>query len=376
MNFDLSEDDTALQDSVSRWVQQRYPFDARRKLVASDTGFSAAHWREMTQMGWLALPFAQAQGGLGGGPLSIALMMEELGKGLVLEPVLPTLLLFGGALKRCPALADAWLPKLIEGQLQGALAITERDSRYELADVQCTLRRVGDGYVLDGEKVLVLNGATADQLVVVARSSGGRFDAQGISLVLVEATAPGVSRTPLRLMDGQRVANIRFDKVAVPSGRLLCAEGSGHALLQQVVQDATLALCAEGFGVMQLLYATTLDYVKTRKQFGVTIGSFQVLQHRLVDMFAALEQTRSLLYRAVCSAQDQPDQAERDIVALKAMVGKAGRLIGGEAIQMHGGMGITDELLVGHGMKRLMVINTTFGDADHQRQKFAALTTV
>ena len=154
---------------------------------------------------------------------------------------------------------------------------------------------------------------------------------------------------------------------------LLCPEGSGHTLLRQVVQRATLALCAEAFGVMQLLHTTTLEYVKTRKQFGVPIGSFQVLQHRLVDMFMALEQTRSLLYRAVCSLQDKPDEAERDVVALKAMVGKAGRLIGGEAIQMHGGMGITDELLVGHGMKRLMVIDTTFGDGDHQRRAFAAL---
>lgn len=373
MNFDLSEDDTALQDSVSRWVQQRYPFDARRKLAGTDAGFSAAHWQEMAQMGWLALPFAEAHGGLGGGPLSMALLMEELGKGLVLEPLLPTLLLFGGALKRCPALADLWLPKLIEGQLQGALAIGERHSRYALADVQCTLQPVGDGYVLNGEKALVLNGAAADQLVVVARSSGERFDAQGISLALVSAGATGITRTPLRLMDGQRVAHIHFDQVAVPASQLLCAEGSGHALLQQVVQEATLALCAEAFGVMQLLYATTLNYVKTRKQFGVTIGSFQVLQHRLVDMFAALEQTRSLLYRAVCAMQENAAGAERDIVALKAMVGKAGRLIGGEAIQMHGGMGITDELLVGHGMKRLMVIDTTFGDADHQRRAFAAL---
>lgn len=373
MNFDLSEDDTALQDSVSRWVQQRYPFDTRRKLATTDAGWSAAHWREMAQLGWLALPFDEAHGGLGGGPLSIALLMEELGKGLVLEPVLPTLLLFGGALQSRAALADAWLPKLIEGRLQGALAQAERHSRNELADVQCELQRAGDGYVLNGEKVLVLNGAAADQLMVVARSSGGRFDTHGISLALVSATAPGVSRTPLRLMDGQRAANIRFDKVAVPASRLLCAEGSGHALLCQVVQHATLALCAEAFGTMQLLYSTTLEYVKTRKQFGVPIGSFQVLQHRLVDMFMALEQTRSLLYRAVCSLQDRPAEAGRDIVALKAMVGKASRLIGGEAIQMHGGMGITDDLIVGHGMKRLMVIDTTFGDGDHQRRAFAAL---
>ncbi len=225
----------------------------------------------------------------------------------------------------------------------------------------------------NGDKTLVLNGSAADALVVVARSAGQRFDEDGISLVLVDADAAGITRTPLRLMDGQRAAHIRFENVVVPAERLLCAEGQGHALLHTVVQEATLALCAEAFGVMQLLHATTLDYVKSRRQFGVPIGSFQVLQHRLVDMFMALEQTRSLLYRAVCSMQQQPAAAERDIVALKAMVGKAGRLIGGEAIQMHGGMGMTDELLVGHGMKRLMVIDTTFGDADHQRRRFAAL---
>jgi len=373
MNFDLSEDDAALQDSVARWVQQRYPFDARRKLAATSPGFSPAHWREMAQLGWLALPFDEALGGLGGGPLATALMMEQLGKGLVLEPYLPNLLLFGALLQRSAAQREAWVPKLIDGSLQGALAWQERHGRHELADVQTTLRPAGDGHVLDGEKVLVFNGAAAKQLVVSARSAGGRFDEAGLSLVRIDAAAPGVERTPMQLMDGQWVAHFRFSGVPVAASQLLFAPGEVFAPLQQAVNAAMLALCAEGLGVMQLLQATTLEYVKTRKQFGVTIGSFQALQHRLVDMFTALEQTRALLYRAVCSAEEGSADAQRDLLALKVMVGKAGRLIGGEAVQMHGGMGMTDELVVGHGMKRLMVIDTSFGNADVQRARFAAL---
>jgi alkylation response protein AidB-like acyl-CoA dehydrogenase len=373
MNFDLSEDDAALQDSVARWVQQRYPFDVRRKLAAASPGFSPAHWREMAQLGWLALPFDEALGGLGGGPLATALMMEQLGKGLVLEPYLPNLLLFGALLQRSAAQREAWVPKLIDGSLQGALAWQERHGRHELADVQTILRPVGGGHVLDGEKVLVFNGAAAAQLVVSARSAGGRFDEAGLSLVRTDAAAPGVERTTMQLMDGQWVAHFRFHAVPVQAGQLLFAPGEAFAPLQQTVDAAMLAMCAEALGVMQLLQATTLDYVKTRKQFGVTIGSFQALQHRLVDMYAALEQTRALLYRAVCSAEEGSADAQRDLLALKVMVGRCGRLIGGEAVQMHGGMGMTDELLVGHGMKRLMVIDNSFGNADVQRVRFAAL---
>ena len=373
MNFDLSEDDTALQDSVARWVQQRYPFDARRKLAASALGFSGAHWREMAQLGWLSLPFDEQHGGLGGGPLATMLMMEELGKGLVLEPYLPTVLLFGGLMRRSTALRDEWVPRVINGSTLGALAWQERDSHHQLADVQTTLRRAGDGFVLDGDKVLVFNGAAADQLIVSARSAGNRFDEAGISLARIDAAAAGVALTPLQLMDGQRVAHVRLRNVSVHAAQLLFPPGEGHAPLRDTVHEATLALCAEAFGVMQVLQAATLDYAKTRKQFGVTIGSFQVLQHRLVDMLMALEQTRSLLIRAVCAAGEGSAEAERDLLALKVMVGKAGRKIGGEAVQMHGGMGMTDELMVGHAMKRLMVIDSSFGNADVQRARFAAL---
>jgi hypothetical protein len=327
----------------------------------------------MARLGWLALPFDEALGGLAGGPLGTMLMMEQLGKGLVLEPYLATVLLFGGVMQRSAAERAEWVPKVIDGSVLGALACLERDSRHELADVQTTLRPSGDGYVLNGAKALVFNGAAADQFVVSARSGGSRFDETGISLVRVDAHAAGVERTVLQLMDGQWVANLRFDQVRVAASQLLFASGDGYVPLRDTVHEATLALCAEAFGIMQVLQSTTLEYVKTRKQFGVTIGSFQALQHRLVDMFSALEQTRSLLYRAVCSAAEGSAEAERDLRALKVMVGKAGRLVGGEAIQMHGGMGMTDELVVGHCMKRLMVIDSSFGDADWHRMKFAAL---
>ena len=373
MNFDLSDDDTALQDSVARWVQQRCPFDGRRRLSAQAPGFSREHWREMAQLGWLALPFDDALGGLGGGPLATTLLMEQLGRGLVLEPYLPSVLLFGGLMQRSAAMREAWVPKVIDGRVLGALAWQERQGPDHLADVQTTLRPDGDGFRLDGDKVLVFNGAAAEQLIVSARSSGGRFDEAGLSLVRIDAGAEGVERTVLPLMDGQWVANLRLRGVHVAREQLLFAPGEGFAPLRDSVHAAMLALGAEALGIMQRLHETTLDYVKTRKQFGVPIGSFQVLQHRLVDMLMALEQTRSLLYRAVCSAAEGSTEAERDLLALKVMVGKAGRLIGGEAIQMHGGMGMTDELSVGHGMKRLMVIDASFGDADWHRRRFAEL---
>ena len=373
MNFDLSEDDAALQDSVARWVQQRYPFDARRKLAAQAPGFSRAHWREMAQLGWLAVPFDEALGGLDGGALGTMLLMEQLGKGLVLEPYVGSVLLFGGLMQRSAAQRGEWVPKVIDGSTLGALACFERDGRDDLADVQTRLQPAGDGWRLDGDKALVLNGAGADQLIVSARSSGDRFDTAGLSLVRIDASAAGVERTPLQLMDGQWVANVRFRDVPVAASQLLFAPGEAWQPLHDAADQAMLALSAEALGVMQVLHETTLDYVKTRKQFGVTIGSFQVLQHRLVDMFSALEQTRSLLIRAVCSADAGSAEARRDLLALKVMVGKAGRLIGGEAVQMHGSMGMTDELIVGHGMKRLMVIDTSFGNADVQRTRFAAL---
>jgi alkylation response protein AidB-like acyl-CoA dehydrogenase len=374
MDFDFSEEQSLLKDSFSRFIKDNYDPESRRRLAASERGFSVEHWRRFAELGWLSLPFDEEHGGLGGGIVPILLLSEEFGKGLVLEPYLPTVVLFGGLLRRTAQteLQKALLAKVIGGSLQGAFAYHERQSRYELADVRTTLNPTAAGFVLNGEKTVVFNGAAADQLVVSARSHGGQYDRDGISLVVVDANAAGVAKTKFRLMDGQIVANITLTNVAVSEEQILGKIGEGFGLLQSVISEATLVISAEALGIMQSLNDATLQYAKIRKQFGATIGSFQALQHRLVDMFSACEQTRSLLYRAICSLQERGLEANTDIIALKAMVGKAGKLIGGEAIQLHGGMGITDELVIGHYAKRLMIINTSFGDADYQRQQFAS----
>ena len=375
MNFKFSEEQNMLKDSVARYVQGDYDFETRRKNAASEEGFSREQWQTFADLGWLSIPFSEAHGGFDGGATDIMAVMEELGKGLVVEPFVATVLLFGGLLSKSgnAAAQEACIPSIIDGSLQGAFAYLERQSRFELADVKTTATLDADVFTLCGEKTVVFNGAVADKVVVSARTSGEQSDEAGISLFLVDTKAAGVSRSSYRLMDGQLVANITFDNVSVAADQLLGELDKGFALMKAVISDVTIAICAEGLGIMQKLNASTIEYTKTRKQFGVAISSFQVLQHRMVDMFMAAEQTKSLLYRAVCSAEDGSDELEKNVIALKVMVGRVGKLIGGEAIQLHGGMGMTDELDIGHYAKRLMMINTTFGDADYQQQKFAAL---
>lgn len=378
MNFNLSEEQQMLKDSVARFVQDQYEFETRRKIANSEFGYSESNWSTFAELGWLSIPFAEAHGGFGGSAADTMVVMEEIGKGLVVEPYVATVLMFGGLLSKSDnaALQDQYIGDIIEGKLQGAFAYLERQSRFELADVKTSAKQEGDGYVLQGEKTVVSNGALADKIIVSARTSGDQFSEAGISLFVVDAKADGVEKTVFRMMDGQVVANITLKDVSVAADQLVGTVDQGFELMQAVVNDVKVALCAEAVGIMEKLNNTTVEYTKTREQFGVAIGSFQALQHRMVDMFMACEQTRSLLYRAVCSIEEGADakEIEKNILALKVMVGRAGKLIGGEAIQLHGGMGITDELDVGHYVKRLMTINTAFGDADYQQQKFSALT--
>ncbi|MBN7795113.1 acyl-CoA dehydrogenase family protein [Parahaliea mediterranea] len=374
MNFDFTEEQTMLRDSVARYVQDSYDFETRRKIADSDAGISREHWRTFAELGWLSVPFAEEFGGFGGNHVDTMVVMEELGKGLVLEPYLASVLLFGGLLQRSDngPLQGEYIPRVIEGSCLGAFAYLERQSRFELTDIKTRAESAGDAYTLNGEKVAVFNGANADTLIVSARTAGGQSDREGISLFLLPADAAGVTVTPYGMMDGQRVANIVLENVSVPAGNRLGAEGDGMALMEPVVRDAILALCAEALGIMAQLNAKTLEYTKTRKQFGVAIGSFQALQHRMVDTFMAYEQTKSLLYRAVCEVEEGADTAASTVHALKVQVDKAGRQVFGEAIQLHGGMGLTDELDIGHFAKRLMMINTTFGNADHHQAAFNA----
>jgi len=376
MNFDYTEEQNMLKDSVARFVQDQYDFDARCKNAALDDGFSRENWSTFAELGWLSVPFAEEHGGFGGSVIDTMLLMEEFGKGLVLEPFLSTVVLFGGLLNKGGSASqqDNNIGAIIEGSLQGAVAFNERQSRFELSDVKTTASETSNGYSLSGEKTVVFNGLVADKLIVSARTSGAQSDHAGISLFMIDANAEGVSKASYRMMDGQIVANISLENVAVSAEAVVGQVGEGLGLLQSVVSEAIVAVGAEAVGIMDKLHSTTVEYTKTREQFGVAIGSFQVLQHRMVEMFMECEQVRSILYRAACSVAGQQQDAEKDVLALKVLIGRAGKLVGDEALQIHGGIGMTDELDVGHYTKRLMMINTLFGDADYAQQKFATLS--
>ena len=373
MNFDFTEEQGMLRDSVARFVQDDYDFDTRRAIANSDEGMSREHWQTFAELGWLSVPFAEELGGFGGSPIDVMVVMEELGKGLVVEPYLATVLMFGGLLQKggSDSQKEALIPQIIDGSLQGAFAYLERQGRYELSDVKTTATADGDNYTLSGEKVVVMNGANADQVIVSARTSGDQYDADGLSLFLVPADA--AQKITYRLMDGQLVANLTFDNVSVPAGNLVGERDKALPLIEALSRELIIALGAEALGIMHQLNRQTLEYTKTREQFGVAIGSFQALQHRMVDTFMSLEQTRSLLYRAVCALQEGADDADESVHALKVMIDKAGKHIYGEAIQLHGGMGITDELDIGHYAKRLMMINATLGDGDYHQARFNQL---
>ena len=376
MNFDYTEEQQMVRDSIARFVQDDYDWDTRRALVDGAEGMSRDNWQTFAELGWLSIPFAEADGGFGGSVIDLSVVMEELGKGLVVEPFFPTVVLFGGLVSR--AGDEAQRPSILEGviggETLGAFAYVERQSRYALNDCQTSATSSGDGYTLNGEKVVVFNGENADKLVVLARTSGEQFDEHGLSLFLVDANAQGVSKVLYPMMDAQRVANITFDNVQLGADALLGDAGSALEVVNAVIRDALLALASEAVGIMGTLNAKTLEYTKTREQFGVAIGSFQALQHRMVDTMMAFEQSKSLLFKALCEYEIDPASADTTIHALKVLIDRNSKLVYGEAIQMHGGMGITDELDIGHYAKRLMMINATLGDGSFHRSKFIEQT--
>ena len=372
MNFDYTEEQQMVRDSIARFVQDDYDWDTRRAIVDGDEGMSRDNWNTFAELGWLSIPFSEADGGFGGNIVDLSVVMEEMGKGLVVEPFFPTVILFGGLVARAgdEAQRGAVLENLISGQTLGAFAYVERQSRFEISDCKTTATASDGGFTLNGEKVVVFNGEHADQLVVLARTAGEQFDRDGLSLFLVDANAAGVSKVAYPMMDAQRVANISFDNVQLSSDALLGTEGGAMDVVDQVVREALIALAAEAVGIMGTLNAKTLEYTKTREQFGTAIGSFQALQHRMVDTMMAYEQAKSLLFKALCEYKIDPESADTTIHALKVLIDRNSKLIYGEAIQMHGGMGITDELDIGHYAKRLMMINATFGDGTFHRSEF------
>ena len=373
MDFDLNDEQRLLKDSVERLIASRYDFEQRKQHAKNPDGWSRELWAQYAELGLLGLPFAEQHGGFGGGPTETMIVMEAFGRGLVLEPYLATVILGGGLLRHAGSAAQqaTLLPEVAGGKLLLAFAQAERQSRYDLADVVTTARRDGETWRLDGEKSLVLHGDCADTLIVSARVSGNQRDRDGIGLFLVDARAGGVTRRAYPTQDGLRAAEIALDGVQSDA---LGTPGQALPVIERVVDEAIAALCAEAIGVMSSMHELTVEYLKTRKQFGRAIGEFQVLQHRAVDMLVALEQARSMaLFATMMAASDDAAERHRAIAAAKVQVGKSGRHVGQEAIQLHGGIGMTMEYKVGHYFKRMTMIELMFGDAETHLAALASM---
>lgn len=373
MDFNFSQEQQQFADALRRWIAKDYSFEQRNKIVHSETGVSSAAWATLTELGMLALPIPEAQGGFDGSAIDMFLVMQELGRGIVVEPYFATVL---GAefLKRAGG-HEAKLEQVAAGNLKLACALGEKQSRYDLFDIASTavIDGNGNGYLINGEKTVVLAGAQADTLIVSARTDGAQRDCEGISLFVLPIDSAGISVREYRTIDCQRAADISFNNVQIPLSGLLGIAGSGWDILDAVADYGTALLCAEAVGAMEAMHAATLEYVKTRQQFGVPIGKFQVLQHCMAEMFMQLEQARSMATLAAFKVAS-PDAQERRrcVSAAKARIGQALRYVGQQAVQLHGGIGVTNELPAAHYFKRLTIIEMTLGDTDHHLARFVA----
>lgn len=366
-----------LQDSVRKFVQNQYDFDTRKEILASEKGYSEQNWSLFAELGWLTVPFAEDDGGFGGRATDLMVMMEEFGKGMVVEPYIPTAVISGTLISELGSAEQKsdLIPGIMEGAAQFATAYAETGSRYNLSCVTTTAEKQGDAYVLNGAKIVVLNGAEADRLLVVARTSGEETDGDGISVLLVDAGAEGVHRKGYTNVDGHRAAEIRFNNVKVPAGNLLGPEGKALPALEKVIDLAAMAVCAEAVGAMDSLLAKTVEYSKTRKQFGTAIGTFQALQHRMAEMFIECQLARSLVIMAAMTLDSNASATEKQkaVSAAKSRVGRAMRRVGQEAVQIHGGIGVTDELDAGHLFKRTTTVENLFGNTDYHTLRYARL---
>src|SRR5262252_334968 len=366
MDLSLSDEQKQLQDAAERFVRDKYAFENRRKIAATDKGFLPENWAQMAELGWLGMAFSEEDGGYGGGPIETMVVMEQFGKGLVLEPFLPTV--------GSKAQKEALLAPMIEGKKQFAFAWLERQSRYNLADVSFKATKEGNGYSLSGHKGVVYNAASADTVIVLARTSGGAREDKGLTLFLVDGKAKGLSRRDYPTQDSLRASELTFDKVSVGADAALGKVDGAFPLVEAAVDRAIVALCAEATGCMDAINAATLEYIKTRKQFGVPIGKFQVLQHRMVDCFTNAQEARSMTLMATLKIDDKdPVVRAKAASGAKVQIGKSGKFCGQSAVQMHGGMGVTDELSVSHYFKRLTMIDLMFGNQQHHLTRYSNL---
>ena len=372
MDFDLTEEQRLLKDSVDGLLTDSYDFEARKKYQKEKGGWSKQVWSKLAEQGLLGLPFAEADGGFGAGAVETMIVMEALGRALVLEPYLATVVIGGGFLRHggSDAQKSAHIPGIIDGSKTFAFAQLEKNSRYDLADVATTAKKKGSGWVIDGEKFVVINGENADTLIVTARTKGDRRDRSGVGVFLVPADAKGVTRKGYPTQDGLHAADIAFTGVEVDGSAAIGDGENALGLIERVVDEARTAMCAEAVGAMDESLKTTVEYIKTRKQFGVAIGTFQALQHRASDMFVALEQARSMSMFATMAADfDDPKERARAVAAAKVQIGKSGKFVGQQSIQLHGGISMTQEAKIGHYFKRLTMIENTFGDSDYHLRR-------
>ena len=373
MDFSFNEVQTMLSDSVEKFITNEYDFESRQKYSASELGYSAEVWKKFAELGWTAVPFSEDDDGFDGGPIESMVMMQQFGRGLVVEPYLANVIMAGGILRRGASKAQKmkWLHPIIAGELQAALAFVEPQSRYELADVRTTAEADGDDWLISGQKGLVFNGGNAGLLIVPARTSGDSVSMDGITLFAIGGLADGVSRRRYPTVDGHQAAEIHLSNVRVGKNAVLGNVDGGFSTLEAVIGEATLAVCAEAVGIMRTITDKTVEYSKNRVQFGVPIGSFQALQHRMVDMLTACEQSYSLLLWASMANADGTDEAKKSISALKYHIGTTGQKVGQEAVQLHGGMGVSWEVDIAHYFKRLTAIGQMFGNADWHLDRLA-----
>jgi alkylation response protein AidB-like acyl-CoA dehydrogenase len=376
MNFSFTEEQTLLRDSLASYLADHYAFEQRRAALKGPGGWRPEVWKAFANdLGILGATFPEEAGGLGGGPTESLVIMEELGKALVVEPYLATVVVAGGFLQRAkPAGGDDLLGRIVAGEATFAYAYAEPQGRYCWHDLATTARRDGGGWVLNGHKAVVVGAPWASHLIVTARTGGARRDTGGVSVFLLDAKAPGVSMREYPTVDGARAAEVTFENVKLGADALLGVEDEGLPLVEAVADEAAAALCAESLGVLRRLHEGTVEYTKQRKQFGQPISQFQVLQHRMVDMFIAFEQSVSMTYMAHVKLAEPAAERAKAVSAAKVQVGRACRFVGQNAIQLHGGMGMTDEMAIGHYFKRATMIEAQFGNTDHHLARYEALS--
>lgn len=371
MNFNYTQEQQQFKDALRRFIDKDYSFEHRNKIVHSENGMSDSAWATLTELGMTALPIPEEQGGFNGTAVDMLVVMQEIGRGLLVEPYFATML--GAQFLKLAGGQESLLEQVAGGALKLAAALGEKQSRHELFNISTTAKPQGDGFVINGTKTVVVHGGQADQIIVSARTGGDQRDTNGISLFVVPASAKGVMRRDYRTIDCQRAADITFDNVQVTASALLGKAGEGWDIVEAATDYGMALLCAEAVGAMDALNAATLEYLKTRQQFGVPIGKFQALQHRMAEMFMQTEQARSMAtLAAVKVSSTNADERRRTASAAKARVGQALKFVGQQSVQLHGGMGVTNELPAAHHFKRLTMIELTLGDTDHHLARFAA----